>query len=165
MATSKAYLLDETALEFKASGGDVLFTCTSLAAGAGRQSAEHDLGATARAYMFEWRAYTKFATAPVVDEYIDVYLKTSDGAHDDNDDGSSDSAVSAENKLKNLKYIGSIVVDEASTTPEFSSSGIVKITSRYFQIVFWNGTADAFSGTAADHGLSLKPFSIQGQAA
>lgn len=162
--TSKAYQLDETALEFKASAGDVVFTCTSLAASAGRQSAEHDLGAAARAYAYEWRAYCQFATAPVVGETVDVYLKTSDGTHDDNDDGASDAAVSAEDKLKNLKYMGSIVVDEASATPEFSASGVVQITSRYMQVVFWNATADALSATAAEHGLSLKPFSIQGQA-
>lgn len=161
--TSKAYQLDETAIDFAASGGDVVLTLTSLAAGAGRQSAEHDLGTSARAFAYEWRAYCQFATTPVVGETIDIYLKTSDGTHDDNDDGATDAALSAEDKLRNLRYLGSIIVDEASATPEFSASGTIQINSRYIQIVFWNNTADALSSTASEHGLSLKPFSVQGQ--
>lgn len=161
--TSKAYLLPETAISFKASGGDVTFTCTSVAASAGRQSAQHDLGTAARAFIFNWRAYVKFATTPVVGETVDVYLKTSDGTHIDNDDGTTDAAVSAEDKLKNLHYIGSIIVDEASTTPEFVGSGTCTIYSRYVQVVFWNATSDAFSSTAADCGFELEPVAIQGQ--
>jgi len=163
--TSKAYFLGETAIEFKSSGGTG-FTCTSLASAAGRQSAQYDFGAqtTARAFKYNWRGFVKFATAPVVGETIDIYAKTSDGTHIDNDDGTTDAAVSAEDKLKNLHYLGSITVDEASTTPEFSASGTVRLTSRYFQVVFWNAAADALSATATDHGFILEPFSIQGQA-
>lgn len=162
--TSKAYQLAETEITFKASGGTVAFTPTSLAASAGRQSAQHDFGASARAYMFNWTAYVKFATTPVVGEKIDVYVKTSDGTHIDNDDGTADAAVSAADKLKNLKHIGSITVDEASATPEFSASGRVQLSRRYVQVVFWNSTADALSATAADHGFILEPTVVQGQA-
>ena len=73
MATSKAYYLPETKHEFLASGGDVVLTLTSLGAGAGRQSADLDLGASAQPFMFRWRAWVKFATAPVVGETIDLY--------------------------------------------------------------------------------------------
>jgi len=161
--TAKAYILPETAIMFQSSGGTVAFTPTSLAAGAGRQSAQHDFGASARAFMFDARAYCKFATTPVVGEIIDVYLKTSDGTHIDNDDGTTDAGVSAEDKLKNLTYIGSIIVDEASTTPEFVMSAPVSIRARYVQVVFWNRTADAFSATATDHGFVLNPTTMQAQ--
>ena len=164
MATSKAYQVAETEITFKASGGTVAFTPTSLGASAGRQSAQHDFGASARAYMFNWTAYVKFATAPVVGETIDIYAKTSDGTHIDNDDGTTDAAVSAADKLKNLHYLGSIMVDEAGSTPEFSASGRVQLSRRYFQVVFWNATADGLSATAADHGFVLEPTVVQGQA-
>jgi len=162
--TAKAYLLTETALEFKASAGDVTFTPTSLAATAGRQSAEHDFGAAARAANFTWRAYLQFATAPVVGQVVDIYAKTSDGTHDDNDDGATDAAVSAQDKLRNLYYLGSVIVDEASTTPEFSASGQCFLPARYFQVVWWNATDDALSSTAADNGFILEPWSMQAQA-
>jgi len=147
-----------TAIEFKASGGDAALTLTSLASDAGRQSAEHDRGSGDLDLLYEWRAYCKFGTTPVVGETVDIYLKTSDGTHDDNDDGATDAALSAEDKLKNLTYLGSIVVDEASTTPEFSASGVCSITAQYIQIVVENSTADALSSTAADHGVILTPI-------
>lgn len=164
MATSKAYYLPETKHDFLDSGGDVVITLASLGAGAGRQSADLDLGASAQPFMFRWRAWVKFATAPVVGETVDIYIKTNDGTHYDNDDGTGDAAVSAEDKLKNLHFLGSIVVDEASATPEFSASGTVTIFERYVQLVFWNATADALSATAADNGAYLEEIPLQGQA-
>lgn len=163
--TSKAYQLDETAITWLDTGGTNLFTGTSLGIGAGRQGAQHDFGTSARVFEFYWRAYMKFATTPVIGEVIQLYWKTSDGTHIDNDDGTGDIAVSAEDKLKNLKLIGSIEVDEASITPEFSNSGILTFESRarYGQPVFWNSTADAFSSTAADHGFILTPIPLQAQ--
>lgn len=146
-----------TVIEFTSSSTETL-TLTSLASDAGRQSAEHDRGTGDLDMLYEWRAWCKFATAPVVGETVDIYLKTSDGTHDDNDDGATDAALSAEDKLKNLQYMGSITVDEASATPEFSASGTVSITARYIQVVVENSTADALSSTAADHGVSLTPI-------
>lgn len=147
-----------TSVSFKASGGDVAMTLTSLAASAGRQSAQWDRGASDLDYLYEWRAYIKFATTPVVGETYDLYLKTSDGTHLDNDDGTGDIAVSSSDKLKNLQQIGSITVDEASSTPEFSASGRVSIGARYVHLVAWNATADALSSTATDHGIILTPI-------
>lgn len=152
------YMQPAAQITWLASGGDNVLTLTSLGAGAGRQGALDDFGATtARSRLYEWRAFVKFATAPVVGEYVAIYGKTGDGTHRDNDDGTGDSAVSAEDKLRNLVRLGSIIVDEASTTPEFSASGLILINSREFAPVFWNATADALSSTAADHGFSLTP--------
>jgi len=166
MATSKLYYLPETKTQFLASGGDVTHTLTSLAAGAGRQSAQLDRGAetTGHPFLFRWRFWCQFATAPVVDESIDIYIKTSDGTHLDNDDGTGDIALSAENKLKNLHYIGSMIVDEASATPEFSASGTFECYERYLNVVVWNDTADALSATAAEHGFYIEEVPHQGQA-
>jgi len=165
MATSKAYYLPETKSTFLASAGTVVHTLTSLGTLAGRQSAQLDFGSGAVAFMFRWRAWVKFATAPVVGEVIDYYIKTSDGTHLDNDDGTGDAAVSDIDKLKNLRYIGSITVDEASNTPEFSASGTVAIFEQIVQIVAWNATADALSSTASDMGFYLEEIPMQGQAA
>lgn len=160
---SKVYQHDEAALEWKASGGDELLTLTSVAAGAGRQGALHDFTTSARAREYAWRAYLKMATTPVVGEVIRIYWKTSDGTNPDNDDGTGDIAVSAENKLKNLTLIGQIIIDEASTAPVFVASGETDVTHRHGGPVFWNATADALSGTAADHGFTLTPIPLEGQ--
>lgn len=158
------YRAREGAIQWLASGGDHALTLTSLGAGAGRQGALRDFGATtsvARVYM--WRLWCKFATAPIVGEVIELYAKTGDGTHRDNDDGAGDAAVSAEDKLLNLDPFGTLVVDEASATPEFSASGLILISAREFAPVIWNRTADALSSTAGDHGFQIVPVPPQRQ--
>lgn len=163
--TSKVYVLPEDPITFKATGGTVVFAPTTLATLNGWQSAQHNFGRTARPYQFNWRAYVKFDTAPVLGETVDIYLKTSDGTHADNDDLTTSSAVSAEDKLKNLQYIGSITVDQDVVADiEMVASGTVTITHQYVQVVFWNATVDSLSDVAADNGFILEPIVAQGQA-
>lgn len=154
---NKIYQVIESAITWRASGGTNVITLTSLAAGAGRQGAMDDLLATARATRYNWRFFCKFATTPVVGEIIRIYAKFGDGTRFDNDDGTGDAAVSAEDKLRNLTLIGVLVVDEASSTPEFSASGTIDITQDEFAPVIWNDTADGLSSTAADNGFDLVP--------
>lgn len=104
------------------------------------------------------------ATAPTVGDRIYVYWLTSDGTSPDNDDGTGDIALSAEDKLKNLMPLGSIIIDEASTAPVFVKSGFLSHKHRYGHPVFFNDTGVALSSTPADHGFSLLPVPLQGQA-
>ncbi len=167
MATSKAYLAaPETAVTFRSSTGTVVHTLTSLATVTGRQSAQHDFGDSARAFMYRWRAWVQFATNPVVGETVDWYYKSglTTSTILDNDDGTGDADVSAADKLKNLHYIGSIVVDEAVQDIEMVASGTIAIYERFIHIVAFNNTVDSLSATALEHGFSLTPISIQGQA-
>ena len=141
-----------------ATDSDVTFDVDDIASGAGQQSAQHDFGVDPRARRFTWRAFVQFATAPVVGELVRIYLKTQDTVgHPDNDDGTGDAAVSAEDKLRNLRYIGSIVVDQAAINIEMVASGDVEISQRYVQVVFWNATADAFTADNNENGFSLTP--------
>lgn len=160
---NKVYVHEETPITFKSAAGTAAFTPTSLATVTGRQSAHHDLGTSARALTYAWRAYCQFSTTPAVGEVIEIYIKTSDGAHPDNDDGTGDLAVSSIDKLKNLTQIGVITVDQASTAIEFASSGFISLPQRYVAVVFWNATAYTLSATAADNGFILTPvpFEIQ----
>ncbi len=139
-----------------------IFEVDGIAAAAGRQSAQHDLGEGALSRIYTWRAFVQFATAPVVGEAVRIYLKTAGNsvsatAHPDNDDGTGDAAVSAEDKLNNLHFIGSIIVDEAVADIEMVASGTVEISARAIQVVFWNATADAFTTDENENGFSLSP--------
>lgn len=162
--TSRTFQIGASDITWLASGGTNLLTLTNLGADAGRQGARHDFGAigTAREHLFSWWFFMQFATNPVVDETVDIYWKaySQDGLHALNDDGDTDAAVSAEDKLKNLIYLGSLVVDEASSTPEFATGNHgdpIWLPHRYGMPVIWNATADAFSATAAEHGFILTP--------
>lgn len=164
---NEIYGLIETSLWFvpatAAQAEDAAFEVHNLASGAGRQSAQLDLGVAARSRRFRWRAFVQFATAPVLGETIDIYLKTAGSsasatAHPDNDDGTGEAAVSAEDKLRNLQYLGSIVVDEAVANIEMVASGTIEITARAVQVVFWNNSADGLTNDVDENGFFLTPI-------
>lgn len=143
---SKVYKIDETTIVFGSEvGDDVAWSSESISDGAGRQSAFHDqgVGTTARALEWMYRIYTQAVATPTVGNVNQMYLKTSDGTHADNDDGTGDAAVSAENKLKNLRFLESPIVDEAAANVEYVSEGIIEIPHRYFGIVMWNSMGSA----------------------
>lgn len=146
----------ESTIAWLASGGAAAFTPTSLGSGAGRQGALYDLTAGSVARRFAWRAFIKPGGTRVVGEVVEVYLKTSDGASPDNDDGTGDIAVSAEDKLRNLMFLGVIVIDENAAVT-MVASGVVEILHRYVAPVFWNRTANSLSSTASDFGFGLTP--------
>lgn len=152
------YRARETAITWRSTGGSLAITLTTLGAAAGRQGAVQDFGASADvSRLYVWRAFLRFNTAPVLGEVVEIYGKTGDGTNRDNDDGTGDIVVSAVDKLNNLTRIGSLVVDEAATGVTMSASGLIALSSREFMPVFWNGTADALSSTAADNGFDLVP--------
>lgn len=155
---NKVYQHDETALgPWEDTGTTYTFGLNNLAAGAGRQGDLVDLGTTARSQWYAWRAWVQFATAPVVGEFVGIFIKTSDGTSPDNDDGTTDAAVSAEDKLRNLTQIGSIIVDEAATSVTMGANGLVWLPQRYIAPVFWNYTADNLVATNDVSGFSLTP--------
>ena len=157
---NKVYKIAEAAVTWRASGGSELFTPTSLASSAGRQGALHDFGTTAHSRLYDWRAFIKPGATRVVGEVIDVYLKTSDGTNPDNDDGTGDIAVSAQDKLRNLHYLGSIQIDENAAVT-MVASGRLDLNARWAGPVFWNATANGLSATAADFGFDMTPVPDQ----
>lgn len=168
--TSKAYQIGEADKTWLDTGGTELLTLTSLGAGAGRQGAQHDFGdiTVAKAYLFDWTFFCKFAGAPVVNERLDVYWKGwhQGGTHAMNDDGVADAALSSPDKLKNLKFLGSLVIDEANATPEFvamNKGEPVWLPHRYGCPVIFNNSQTALSATAAEHGFILTPIALQAQ--
>ncbi len=157
---NKVYKVDETAVVWNDSTGATTLTLNNLAAGAGRQGDQYDLGAvaTARAYRFQWQFRCRFATTPVVGEVVEIYLKLSDGTRIDNDDGTTDAAVSAGDKRRNLTLLGVVVVDEAATGVDMVARGVVEIFSRYVQPVIWNATADNLVATNDLNDFVLTPI-------
>jgi hypothetical protein len=153
---NKVYVHEETAVTWLSTGGSEAFTPTTLGSAAGRQGAHHDFTTSARARRFAWRAWLKPGATRVVGEIIRIYLKTSDGTRHDNDDGTGDIAVSAADKLRNLRLIGVIQIDENAAV-EMVASGDIELSARYAAPVFWNATANSLSTTASDFGFSMTP--------
>ncbi len=147
-------------VKWQETSGDLVITLNNLAAGAGRQGAVKDYGDLfAKSRWQEWRFFCQFATTPVVGEIVRVYLKFGgdDTPHYDNDDGTGDAALSAEDKLGNLTLLKPLVVDEAAIGVIMSVSGVVEITHRRVIPVIFNDTADNLVATNNLNGFSLTP--------
>lgn len=156
--TRLIYFIPESIVTWRDSGGTEVITLASLATVSGRQGARHDFGdTTERSRRYRWRFFCQFSTAPVVNELIHVLWKTEDNDAADNDDGTGDAAVSAEDKLKNLTHLGSLMVDEAAINVEMSLSGEFRFSERFGSPVIWNDTADTLHATAANNGFNLQP--------
>ena len=158
---NKVYQIPETALDWKDTSAPRTFSLNNLAFGTGQQGDLHDLGVAARSPWYAWRGWFQAATTPVVGEAVRVYIKTSDGTIPDNDDGTTDALVSAEDKLKNLTQIGTIIVDEAALGVKFVKSGVLWLPHRHVTPVFWNATADNLVATDDLSGFSLTPIPRQ----
>lgn len=131
-------------------------TLTNLLAGAGRVSARHDFTVTG-SRIFEWRATFQMATAGVIGETIDIYLSTSDGTNPDGEEGTADAALGSTDKLKNMHYIGSVVIDTTSINVDITSSGRFDLNARHASVVVHNNTADALRTDTSVHGVKITP--------
>ena len=150
---------------WKTSGGTYTITPTSVANAAGRLGGQGDIGpyTTARSRLFRWYAETKVqATTPVVGKTVDIYLawwNNDDATNEaDADVGTADAAFATEAHLRQLHYIGSIILRSTSTTDVHTGSGTCLIPTRYGSPVWWNGTGASLSATAGDHFMYLCPI-------
>ena len=165
--SNEAYVNHGTAVVFGSEAGDnVAWSTEGIADGAGRQATLYDQGAegTARPLYWQYRIYCQAQATPTVGNELEVYLKTSDGSHPDNDDGGTDAAVSAEDKLKNLIRLRSPIVDQAAGNIEFVAHGIIEIPERYFAPVLWNSMGAATTADAAETKAVFTPIYMQTQA-
>lgn len=156
---------DVTAVAWADSGGDETITLASLGSGAGRNGALHDFGDAAVAPEWSWAFFCQFATAPVVGQVVRVYWREAEedggASHPSNDDGTGDAALSSEDKLRNLLYLGSLVVDEASTSAPMAVYGSFRLRTTHGGPVIFNDTDDALSATAANNGFRMWPRPLE----
>jgi hypothetical protein len=140
--------------------GDLAMTLNNLAAGTGRQGAEKDWGVltTARPTLYHFRLVVQQETTGVVGETIELYWKSGDGTDYDNDDGTGDAALSAEDKLKNLKFLGVAQVDEAAADVDISIEGYFRDFNRNGMPVLFNNTADNLQATDNVNKIVVTPI-------
>jgi hypothetical protein len=165
--TSRAQILTGTALKANGeSDADIAFSMEGVTTGAGRVSAQYDLGASPRDFEFDWTAEALCQATPTQYTTIDFYVAISpdnDSTMIPGDIGSSDAALGDLDQLRNLQYIGSIIVEEADTT-KMVGFGTFRCTGRYLQIVGYNGSGATLNATAANFIFNLIPKVVQGQA-
>lgn len=154
---NKIYVAPETAISFKASGGDVTFTPQNVANAAGRISAQWDRGAGSKPARYVWRAHTKAGAALAIGATLEIYFATSDGTDVDGNQSTSDAAFAAADKRRNLQFVGTVVADSTTNGEVQIGSGVIEIFTRYLSVVWWNNLGQTLTNTAGDHTFTLTP--------
>jgi hypothetical protein len=124
------------------SGVVVNFVPASTPPGAGRISAQFDLGPGPRTTLFEWRGKAAIGAGSVVGATVDAYLSTSNSVAQDAALSTAEGPLTAVDKRRNLQFCGAMTVDNTNTPPDpAQSSGLVEVFGRYISLVWWNNTS------------------------
>jgi len=139
---NKLYRAVETAITFKDSGGDKALALNGQTLGTGQVSAIYDRGAGSLADLHEVSAVIQWTAAPTFGDAAEIYLfQSSDGTIIDGNVGTT-SASFLTNKRKNGMLIGAVICDVESGSVNMVGRFMnVPITSRYYSIGVWNGSA------------------------
>ncbi len=162
---NKSFVAVGTSLLFadSAQTPDTQITLSGLGADGARVSARKDLGAASHARLFTWRATLAWTPTPVVGETADLYIAQSDGTQEDGQVGTADAAVSDLDKLLNLTYIGSVVIEAVTDDLTHTSSGVFTVSERYFSLVVHNAATDALETSTANHNVVVTPVPDEAQ--
>jgi hypothetical protein len=166
--TSKAQILTGTALKFNGeAGADKAFSMEGVTTGAGRVSEQKDLGASPRDFAFDWTCELLCQATPTQYATVDFYIAVApdnDATMIPGDVGNADAALGDLDQLRNLQYIGSVVIEEADTS-KMVGFGSFECTGRYLTIVGVNNSGATLNATDSNFIFNLIPKVIQGQAA
>ncbi len=163
MATGDILTYKGTKKTWKESGGDALWTPKNISNGAGRLATRLDLGsmASGRAAWFSWYAENQCQATPTLGAVIRYYIVAwnDDATPGDADGavGATDAAFATEAKLRNLRFVGNVIVDAAAADTVFSKSGMIYLPFRYVSLVCWNASGATLTNDAAEHKFTLDP--------
>lgn len=164
---NEAYIANGTALLINGEvGADYAFSVEGLANAAGRVSAQIDLGAAPRPYVYQWSCEAQFQATPTQYATLDLYIATApdgDSTQIDGDVGASDAALGDVDMRYNLRYIGSVVSENAAASEKCVASGEFTCYSRYLTIVAYNGSGASVNATDSNFRFDIQPKAIQGQ--
>jgi hypothetical protein len=157
-----------TPIKWKSSGGDGTIDMTSKATNAGRLGSRVDLGAFPRAAEFRVFCTGKFVSGLTLYGTLDIYFAGwNDDATPANPDagvGASDADFNTESRTSNLKYVGSLIVDQTNNPSIFARSfSGVYLPYRYVSPVVFNKTGASHDADPTQFQLWLTPVNPQVQ--
>lgn len=145
---------------------DVAITVEGLANNAGRVSAQLDLGATPRAYIFDWSCEVQFQATPTQGAGLELYIAGApdhDATQIDGDIGNANAALGDIDMRRNLENIGFVVSENAAANEICVASGQFEHTSRYLQLVVYNASGASVHATATNFRFDMAAVAFQGQ--
>lgn len=163
-AVSKQYINPETSITFGDSSATFLIDFSATATGTGKYSAIADKGAGARAAQYVWSCNFSLTGANTVGQFIEVYVAWStDGTTLDGGLGTTKNTLATADKRRNLKRIGTVVVDQTSSNTVMTGSGQAFIPTRYFSLAYYNATALPFQTSTTLHKCTFTPSPFEMQ--
>lgn len=164
---NEAYIVTGTALSINGEvGADYAFSVEGLTNGAGRVSAQVDLGTDPRPSDYAWSCEVQFQATPTQYATLDLYIaKAPDGdsTQIDGDVGASDAALGDVDMRSNLQYIGSVVSENAAASEKCVASGVFFCDTRYVSIIAYNGSGATVNATDSNFRFDLTPIYFQAQ--
>jgi len=164
---NESYIGNGTALSINGeAGADYAFSVEGLADGAGRVSAQIDLGAAPRPSIYQWSCEAQFQATPTQYGTLDLYIAEApdgDSTQISGDVGSSDAALGDVDMLRNLKPIGSVVSENAAASEKCVTSRELMTLARYISIVAYNDSGASVNATDSNFRFDLQPKYWQGQ--
>lgn len=164
---NEAYIKTGTALLISgAAGADYAWSVEGITSGAGRVSAQIDLGVSPRAGLYKWSCECQFQATPTQGLGLELYkagAPDGDSTQIDGDIGSSDAALGDVDMRRNLKGIGYVVSENAAASEVCVASGVFEHVDRYLSLVAYNASGATVNATDTNFVFTLQPFSWQGQ--
>jgi len=147
-------------------GADVAFSVEGLTNANGRVSAQYDIGASPRPYLFRWSCEVQFQATPTQYKGLELYVAgapDADATQIDGDIGASDAALGDVDMRRNLQFIGYVISENAAASEKCVASGSFEFYSRYLSLVVYNDSGATINATDSNFRFDLQPIAIQGQ--
>jgi len=146
---NEAYVAIGTAIKINGEAGAAYaWSIEGVANGAGRVSAQINLGDDPRPGLYEWHCETQFQATPTQGAGLELYLAF---------------APDFDSTMRNLRYIGMVVSENAAASEICKASGLVEITSQYVSVVGYNASGASINATDSVSLFYLVPVAWQGQ--
>ena len=147
-------------------GADYAFSVEGITNSTGRVSAQIDLGAAPRPYLYQWSCEVQFQATPTQYKGLELWIATApdgDSTQIDGDVGASDAALGDVDMRRNLKNIGYVVSENAAASEKCVKSGEFSTTARYLTIVAYNDSGATVNATDSNFRFDIQPKYSQGQ--
>lgn len=158
---NESYINKGTALLVNGeAGADIAFSVEGVANGAGRVSAQIDLGVAPRPFIYAWSCEVQFQATPAQGSGLELYVAGApddDATQIDGDIGASDAALGDVDMRRNLKFIGFVTSENAAASEKCVKSGIFEHYDRYLSIVAYNASGASVNATDSNFRFDLQP--------
>jgi len=164
---NEAYVKTGTNLLFSGdAGADVAWSMEGISNGAGRVSAQRDLGASPRPGWYKWSCEVQWQATPTQGAGLELYASGApdgDSTQIDGDVGATDAALGDVDMRRNLTYVGIVISENAAASEKCVASGVLFWPHRYISMVGYNAAGASTNATDSNFRFDFMPFSWQGQ--